>query len=204
MTAAIVAGLLAGYGIAIPVGAVGAYLIALTAHTSLRVGAAAALGIATVDGVYALSAALGGSALVRALVPVAAPLRWIAAAALIAVAARTTFGALRRYRTPSAPPPMRPGRAYAMLVGMTLVNPTTIVYFVAVVLGGSAGLANTVPERSAFAVAAFAASASWQLALAGGGAVLGRAFTGRRGQLGTALASSAVIVILAARTAPAA
>jgi len=48
--------------------------------------------------------------------------------------------------------------------------------------------------------AAFAASASWQLLLAGGGALLGRTLTGRRGQLGTALASSAVIAVLAART----
>jgi threonine/homoserine/homoserine lactone efflux protein len=63
MTAAIVAGLLAGYGIAVPVGAVGAYLVALTARTSLRTGAAAALGVATVDGGYALVAMLGGGAL---------------------------------------------------------------------------------------------------------------------------------------------
>jgi hypothetical protein len=41
--AALVAGLLAGYGIAIPVGAVATYLVALTARTSLKIGACAAL-----------------------------------------------------------------------------------------------------------------------------------------------------------------
>ncbi len=54
MIAALVAGLLARYGIAMPVGTVAAYLMALTARTSLRTGVFAALGVATADGVYAL------------------------------------------------------------------------------------------------------------------------------------------------------
>jgi len=200
VTAAVVAGLLAGYGIAIPVGAVGAYLIALTARTSLRSGAAAALGIATVDGVYALIAVSGGSALARALAPLAETLRWIAAAVLIVVAVRITLTAIRAYRTPAPQTAaMRPLRAYATFVAMTSLNPTTVVYFVAVVLGGQACVANTLPDRSAFVLAAFLASASWQLALAGGGAALGRLLTGRRGRLITAFASSAVIVFLALR-----
>jgi arginine exporter protein ArgO len=56
VSAALAAGLLAGYGVALPVGAVGAYLVALTARTSLRTGAFAALGVATADGVYAVIA----------------------------------------------------------------------------------------------------------------------------------------------------
>lgn len=63
VTAALVAGLLAGYGIALPVGAVAAYLVALTARTSLRIGVFGALGVATADGLYALIAVVGGSAL---------------------------------------------------------------------------------------------------------------------------------------------
>jgi arginine exporter protein ArgO len=46
-------------------------------------------------------------------------------------------------------------------------------------------------------VAAFAASASWQLLLAGGGSLLGRALTGPRGQFATAMVSSAVVTLLA-------
>jgi arginine exporter protein ArgO len=205
VTAALVAGLLAGYGIAIPVGAVGAYLVALTARTSLRVGVAAALGVATVDGGYALVAVLGGGALVRVITPVAEVLRWLAAGVLIAVAVRITVSAIRRHRASPAVPIQRPeptslARVYAALVAMTLLNPTTIVYFVAVVLGGQAGVADTWPARSVFVAAAFVASASWQLLLACGGALLGRTLTGRRGQLGTALASSAVIAVLAVLT----
>ena len=42
--AALLAGLLAGYGIAMPVGAVAAFLVALTARTSLRIGVLALRG----------------------------------------------------------------------------------------------------------------------------------------------------------------
>jgi threonine/homoserine/homoserine lactone efflux protein len=128
--AALVAGLAAGYGIALPAGAVAAYLVALTARTSLRTGVFAALGVATADGVYALVAVCGGAVLAPALGPVALPLRW--------------------------------GSAVVLVV-----------------------------------LAVLAASASWQLALAGGGAFLGRVLTGSRGRLITALASSAVIGVLA-------
>ncbi|TVT59370.1 hypothetical protein FNH05_05415 [Amycolatopsis rhizosphaerae] len=206
MTAVVIAGLLAGYGIAIPVGAIGAYLVGLTARTSLRVGAAAALGIATVDGVYALVAMFGGGPLAEVIAPVAGVLRWIAAGVLIAVAVRVLHSGLRRYRASAAQAPPgqedapSPARAYAAFLAMTLLNPTTIIYFVAVVLGGQARVADTWTERSAFVTAAFVASASWQLLLAGGGSLLGRVLTGRRGQLGTALLSGAVIAVLAVHT----
>jgi arginine exporter protein ArgO len=52
-----------------------------------------------------------------------------------------------------------------------------------------------------FVVAVFAASASWQLLLAGGGAFLGRLLTGHRGRLVTALASSLLIAALAVHLA---
>ena len=68
-------GLVTGWAIAIPVGAVGALLVSLTARTSWRVGAAAGLGIATVDGVYAAAAVVSGAALAALLEPVATELR---------------------------------------------------------------------------------------------------------------------------------
>jgi len=202
MTPAIIAGLLAGYGIAIPVGAVGAYLVALTARTSLRVGAAAALGVATVDGAYALAAMLGGGALADLITPWTGALRWIATAVLVVMAARITVTAVRRHHSPEPEPEATsPLRAYASLVAMTLINPTTIIYFVAVILGGQATTAATWPTRTAFVLSAFTASATWQLLLAGGGALLGRTVTGPRGRLTTSLASSALIIFLAVRTA---
>ncbi|MEU8588875.1 LysE family transporter [Streptomyces sp. NPDC048664] len=204
MTGALVAGLVAGYGIAVPVGAVAAYLVSLTARASLRTGVCAALGVATADGVYALVATVGGSALAAALQPVLVPLRWASALVLAALAVRGAHTALRRHRTAvddarRAVPP-GPLRAYLGLLGITLLNPTTVVYFAALVLGGRSGGAAGPVEQGLFVLAAFAASASWQLALAGGGALLGRALTGRRGRLVTALVSSAVMAALAVRT----
>ncbi len=201
VTAALLAGLVAGYGIAIPVGAVGTYLVALSARTSLRTGLAAALGVATADGVYALVAVLGGAAIAGVVAPVAGPLRWLSAAVLIVLAAHGALRAVRSHRAPATRPvrPLAPGRAYVSLLGITLVNPATIVYFTALVVGDRAGAEVAVLDQAVFVLAAFAASASWQAALAGGGALLGRVLTGPRGRLVTALVSSAVITALAVR-----
>ncbi|MFI6007271.1 LysE family transporter [Streptomyces sp. NPDC051243] len=204
MTAALVAGLLAGFGIAVPVGAVATYLVSLTARTSLRTGVCAALGVATADGLYALVATLGGSALATALRPFLTPLRWAAALVLAILAVRGAVTAVRHYRghrltTRSTPPPPSPARAYLALLGITLLNPTTVVYFAALVLGTRASDAVSPLEQGVFVLAAFVASASWQLLLAGGGALLGRVLTGHRGRLVTALVSSAVILALAVR-----
>jgi threonine/homoserine/homoserine lactone efflux protein len=201
--AALVAGLAAGYGIAMPVGAVAAYLVALTARTSLRTGVFAALGVATADGVYALLAVAGGAALAPALRPVALPLRWASAVVLIALAAHGAVAAVRRHRgrrggaEPGAAAP-GPGRAYLGMWGMTMMNPLTVVYFTALVLGRQAAAAAGRADQAVLVLAVFAASASWQLVLAGGGAFLGRVLTGRRGRLVTALASSVLIGVLAA------
>lgn len=204
MTAALVAGLLAGYGVAMPVGAISALLISLTARTGLRVGAAAAMGVATADGLYAAAAVLGGAALARAIEPVGTPLRWVAGVVLIALAARTATAAIRQHRSPTTARGREglgtPRRAYVGLLGLTLLNPMTIVYFGALVLGRQATGPLTATEEVLFVVAAFMASASWQLAVATGGSLVARVLTGPRGRLATALVSSAVIVALAVLT----
>ena len=202
MSEALIAGLLAGYGVAVPVGAIAVLIVSLTARTSLRVGAAAGLGAATADGIYAVVAVLGGAALARFIEPVATPMRWIAAIVLVALALTTAATAVRHHRDPTgaARPDgglHTPGRAYAGLLALTLLNPMTIVYFGALVLGRQAGDGLTAAGEAVFVVAAFAASASWQLLIAGGGTLVGRALSGPRGRLATAMVSSAVIVVLA-------
>jgi arginine exporter protein ArgO len=198
---ALVGGLLAGYGVAVPVGAIGALLVSLTARTTLRVGAAAALGVATADGIYAVAAVLGGAALARFIAPVSTPLRWVAAVVLVVLAARTAVTAVRHVnRAASARVNgglATPGRAYLGLLGLTILNPATIVYFGALVLGRRAGDGVSVAGQVLFVVGAVLASASWQLLLAGGGSLVGRVLTGPRGRLATALVSSAVIAGLA-------
>jgi arginine exporter protein ArgO len=203
--AALVAGLLAGYGVAVPVGAIAILIIGLTARTSLRVGVGAALGVATADGVYALVAVLGGAALAGLIHPIASPLRWVAATVLAVLAARTAITAVRHHRDPATAPPRSdaglgtPGRAYFGLLGLTLLNPMTVVYFSALVLGRQAADGLSVAGEAIFVAAAFAASASWQLVIAGSGSLIGRLVAGPRGRLVTALLSSLVIVVLAVR-----
>ncbi|WP_433726916.1 LysE family transporter [Actinoplanes sp. CA-051413] len=237
MTAAFLAGAIAGYGVAVPVGAIAVLIAGLTARTSLRVGAAAGLGAATADGVYALIAVLGGAALAAAIAPISTPLRWVAAVVLLLLAVHTAWSALRKRAAQlSSGDPTRPeraspdggaraprladpdagalgvgpvtavpdagrdrgldtttaARAYLGVLGLTLLNPATIVYFAALVMGrgGTGG-------GVWFVIGAFVASASWQLLIAGGGALVGRLLTGDRGRLITAMVSSAVIAVLA-------
>jgi arginine exporter protein ArgO len=204
MGEALLAGLLAGYGVAVPVGAIAIVVIGLTARTSLRVGAAAAVGVAAADGLYAALAVLGGAALAGLVRPVATPLRWSAVAILLLLAGQLTVGALRRHRGPAGPARAEralatPGRAFAGLLTLTLLNPMTIVYFVALVIGRQASGGWTPAGQAAFVAGAFVASASWQLLVAAGGSVLGRLLNSARGRLVTALLASALIVLLALR-----
>jgi arginine exporter protein ArgO len=193
------AGLLAGYGAAVPVGAIAALLISLSARTSLRVGAAAALGVATVDGCYALAGVLGGSALGPLIQRIAGPMRWVAGGVLIAIAVRTAVTAVARRGTVSADRVLTPARAYLTLIGLTALNPMTIVYFGALVLGRQASGGFGLQGGVVFVAAVFVSSASWQLVLACGGRVLGRALDSPRGRLTTALAASTVVLVLGVR-----
>jgi arginine exporter protein ArgO len=198
----VVAGLVAGYGIAVPVGAVGTYLVGLAARTSWRVGACAALGVASADGVYALLAVGGGSALAPLIEPLARPLQVLSAVVLLALAGLGTVRAVAAYRRRQGPgaargDAVRPVRAYFGLLGVTLMNPVTVLYFAALVLGGQGTTAATPWDKAGFVAAAFAASASWQLLLAAGGTLLARALTTPTARLTTALVSSAVIAALA-------
>jgi arginine exporter protein ArgO len=199
---ALISGLLAGYGVAVPVGAIAVLILGLSARTSLLVGAGAALGAATADGLYAALAAVGGAALAGLVRPVATPLRWLAALVLLVFAVRTAVLAWRHHRDPqrAARPdrtPATPARAYLALLALTLLNPATVIYFSALVLGRQAGTARSAAASVVFVLAAFAASASWQLILAAGGSAVGRFLAGPRGRLATALVSSVLIAVLA-------
>jgi arginine exporter protein ArgO len=199
VTSDFVAGAVAGLAVAMPIGAVGSYLIGLGARERITVASAAALGVASVDGGYAVIAALSGAGLQALLSALSNWLKWLAAIVLAVVAARTMQLALRRYHkgvsTVRRPREMTPARAYLSLVALTALNPATVITFAAVAIGrsltepGSAFAAVVL-----FAIGAFAASAVWQLLLTGGGNLLGRLFTGRRGQLGISACSALIML----------
>ncbi|WP_433057990.1 LysE family transporter [Dactylosporangium sp. CS-033363] len=195
-------GLLAGYAVAVPVGAIGALIVTLASRHSWKVGAAAALGVAAADGLYAVVAVLGGAALAGVIAPIAGWLRWVAFAVLLALALKIAHDALA-HRGEAATARRadgrmaRPSGAFLSLLGLTLLNPATIVYFGSLVLGRQADDGLSAGAEALWVAAAFVASASWQLFLAASGSLLGRLLTGPRGRLWTALSSSAVIAVLA-------
>ncbi len=205
MTAAAVSGLLAGYGIAMPVGAIAVLLVSISATTCFCIGFSAGLGAATIDGAGALIAVAGGAGVARQIQAAAGPLRWAAAAILALLAMWTTAAAIRRYRsrmtaTPAAVLKLAtPMRAYMTLAGLTVLNPLTAAYWAALVVGHQTSGTLTTAHAAIFVGAVAAASASWQTLLAGGGALAGRLVTSRRGMLATALASSLLTVLLALR-----
>ena len=115
----LVAGVLAGLAVAMPIGAIGTYLVGLAARERFAVAAGAALGVALVDGGYAVVASVGGAGLQAVVQRIAGALT-IAAAIVLLLAARTLQLAILRYRRADAdgisgPSRLTPLRAYGTL-----------------------------------------------------------------------------------------
>jgi arginine exporter protein ArgO len=168
MLESFVAGAIAGYGIAIPVGPVAVLIIELGVRRGFRLAAPAGLGAATADGLYALLAVLAGATIAQLLEPITPGLQVIAVVVLTAIALRGFWAALQHARIgipATADLPARPGRTYLRFLAITLLNPTTILYFAALILGRPE-LGSGPAERTAFIVGAALASTSWQLFLA--------------------------------------
>ena len=193
----LLSGLLTGYAIAVPVGAVAVMIVALSSRTSWRVGAAAGLGVATVDGVYAAVAVTAGTAVARALEPVSSALTALSVAVLLGIAALTLVHAFRPAR-PDGPAPRAwtPVRAWSTFVVVTAINPATVLYFAAIVLGGSVAIDGPL-EGVVFVAAAFAASASWQVFVATVGTGLGTWMASPRGRRTTGALAALAIAALA-------
>ena len=192
----VIAGALAGLGVAIPVGAIAVLIIETTVRHGYRVGWAAGAGAATVDGLYALVAAFFGTALAILLAPWTVPLRLASAVVLVAIAVR---GLLAAARAPADddidedPPTMR--RAYLLILGLTAINPVTVTYFVALILGLGT-LAEDPGSRVVFAASAFGASLAWQSLIAGIGAIVHHT-SSRRIRTLTSFVGSLIILGLA-------
>jgi threonine/homoserine/homoserine lactone efflux protein len=227
MIGALMAGLAAGFGIAIPVGAVSVLIVETGLRSGFRAAAAAGAGTASADGIYAAIAALFGAALAGVLTPWQAPLRAIAVVVLVALALRGFRSVARHIErardgasgsAPSrgdasgpgseawrdGPPDRRSGdlasrsarRTYAAFLGLTLLNPLTVTYFAALIVG--LGGTGTQPvEKLAFVVAAFAASLSWQTLIAAAGAALHRRI-GPRLRLAVGVSGSVIVLAFAA------
>ena len=170
------AGVTAGLGVAVPMGAMSVLLLT-EGLRGWRHAAAGGLAIACVDLLYATAATLLGPFVARGLHPVEAWVRLVAAAVLVAIAVRGLLS-LRRAAPASAgsattvPAARSPALTFLRFGGLTLVNPTTALYFVALTTAAGASLSGTTP-RLVFVLAVFAASLAWQELLAATAALVG-------------------------------
>lgn len=172
MASSFLAGALAGYAIAIPVGAIAILIVEIGIRRGFRVAAAAGAGAATADFTYATIAVVGGSAVAAALEPWSRPLRVVAIGALLGIGLRGMIGMfVARDRVPAAAA-LSTGvlPTYVRFVALTMLNPATVVYFAALILA-LPDLGEGPFERAAFVIGAFLASLSWQTVLAAAGAV---------------------------------
>ncbi|WP_439901185.1 LysE family transporter [Microbacterium azadirachtae] len=188
-----VAGMLAGLGVAMPLGAIGALLLREGIVNGFRVAAAAAAGVATVDLLYCAAATAAGAFLASVIEGFRGP--FLIASGVLVVG----IGILQLVRIRRDPGPDEPevGRisalgAYARFFGLTAINPMTLIYFLA--LGGAVTARSASPSGPVvFVVAAGVASLAWQLVLAGVGAAFGHLIGPRATRLIGILASLVVI-----------
>lgn len=166
-------GAVAGYGIAIPVGAIAVLIIETALRQGFRPGFWAGAGAASADTVYALVAVAAGSIVTLALGKFALPVQALGGLALVALGAAGLWK-LRRQKVAGAPSPATPvhAKTYAQFLGLTLLNPMTVVYFGALIVGGAAGAEINVTSRLLFVAGAGIASLSWQTLLATSAALL--------------------------------
>ena len=101
MLNAAVAGALAGYAIAVPVGAIAVPIIHTAITRGLRNGIAAAWGAASADGIYASLAVIVGGAATSLIEQYEAPFKLIAGVVLVGLAIRG-FAGLRSTHDPDA------------------------------------------------------------------------------------------------------
>lgn len=160
-------GFLIGLAIAAPVGPIAILCIRRTLENGGWNGLATGLGAATADAIYGAIAAFGIAAVSSRLVEQENPIRVLGGLALIFIGWRTFV--TRPGTTPAAAASARgTGGAFFSAVFLTLTNPATILYYVAVFAGlGLAGSDTTGTRALVLVVGVFIGSATWWLALVG-------------------------------------
>jgi threonine/homoserine/homoserine lactone efflux protein len=188
-------GLIAGFAIAMPPGAVTSLIVRIGLQRGFRSALAAGWGTATVDGVYCVVAVLAGAAIVPLLGAIDPPLRVVTGLVLVGLGVRGIVTA--RHEAPSAGSPDARDlvATWVRFIGITMVNPATLAYFVAIALGFAGAVLN---DARAFIVGVFLASLTWHAILA----VLSGSLHGRLGPKARAvlaIVANGVVIALGLR-----
>src|ERR1700729_3504853 len=201
------AGLTVGMVIATQFGAVSALLLETAVRAGPRAGAAAGLGVASVDMAYAAGAVVAGGAARAGLAAHLAEVRAVAAVILALVGVHGLWALNRgpsRDRRAQAPAPGDeprpfgvPSAHYFRFVGLTAINPLTIVYFGSVTASLSL---SGVAEGVAFVAGAGDAFPPWDPAVFLAAGHAGRRFTPRIHRV-VSIAARLAVVVMAIRVA---
>lgn len=166
-------GLIAGFGIAIPVGAIAVLILETGIRDGFKSSFMAGAGAATADLFYATIAATFGGIVAAVLVKFTLSLQLASGLVLLVLGG---WGLWQLRIKKSMHSALSSAQAittiYLQFLGLTLLNPMTIVYFAALILGGASGVEPTVAAKVLFIAGAGMASLSWQTLLAGGASLL--------------------------------
>lgn len=194
------AGVAAGAAIALPLGAVGVLVIRRGVVAGWRPAAAAGGGVALVDTVYCALAVLLGASIAPVIDAWGAWPRIVGGVVLIMLGGRALLRAVRPAPRIVGPVPGVDGatftarRSLAEFVGLTAINPLTLLYFAGV--AATLGVALGDPMSAVvFTAGAGLASLAWQLVLAAVGSRLGRDL-GPRGVLGLSITGAGIVFVL--------
>jgi len=193
-----VEGLIAGYGIAIPVGAVAILIVNMGMRCGFKIGFSAGAGAATADIIYAIVAVVTGTALVSLFTPIAFWLRFFSGLLLLGMGIWGLWKGLKHANRDSKTAEVCGAlRMFGQFLGITIVNPLTIVYFAALILG-SGPTALTLTNRVAFIAGVGIASLSWQTLLAWLGSI-GRQRLSPRFRVFAIIIGNVVVILLGLR-----
>ncbi|MBI0582376.1 MAG: LysE family transporter [Methanomassiliicoccales archaeon] len=193
-------GLIAGYGIAIPLGAVSILIVNTALDRGFRMGFVAGAGTATVDLLCAALAVFAGAAAVAFIAPYSGPLQMASGIALIAMG---VYGILRlRKRMKDSVPGTgtQDGEitVYGKFVALTLLNPFTVAYFLALIIGKGAGWSFSFGDCLWFIAGVSLASLSWETLLAAIGALARKHLTPRF-MTASILVGNGIVILLGAQ-----
>jgi threonine/homoserine/homoserine lactone efflux protein len=161
-------GFLIGLAIAAPVGPIAILCIRRTLEHGGWNGLATGLGAASADAIYGAIAAFGIAAVSSRLVAQQNPIRVLGGLALIFIGWRIFNAPSTPATSTAASTALGIGGSFASAVFLTLTNPATILYYVAVFAGLGLADAETTGTRALVLVlGVFIGSAAWWLALVG-------------------------------------
>ena len=163
-----------GFFVALQLGPLSLYLIRSTLRNGWEVGLAIAAGIAAIDLAYATLGAAGAAPLL-AIGPLDVILGLLGATVLVLLGARTLWSAFR-IRLGEGAEPVSPRRGFLTALSATASNPLTIASWAAIFSAASAaGAAGSVPSAVLLIAGVGIGSLTWDVTLASGTALIGRA-----------------------------